>query len=125
MPQSLGWELCCSRSSQMGSKYYTTVDLLSGFWQTPMEESSKQYVAFTVGTLGFFQCECKPFGLCNVPATFQLLMTNLLGELNHSTCLVYLNDVVIYSSTQEEHQMVMSQPRMVPITLTEAQTLEV
>ena len=49
----------------------TTVDLLSGFWQTPMEESSKQYVAFTLGTLGFFQCECMPFGLCNTPATFQ------------------------------------------------------
>ena len=54
-----------------GSKYYTTVDLLSGFWQTPMEESSKQYTDFTVGTLGFFQCECMPFGLCNAPATFQ------------------------------------------------------
>ena len=40
-----------------GSKYYTTIDLLSGFWQTPVEESSKQYTAFTVGTLGFFQCE--------------------------------------------------------------------
>ena len=50
-----------------GSKYYTTVDLLSGFWQTPIEESSKQYTAFTVGTLGFFQCEHMPFGLCNVP----------------------------------------------------------
>ena len=36
-----------------GNKYYTTVDLLSGFWQTPMKESSKQYMAFTVGTLGF------------------------------------------------------------------------
>ena len=37
-----------------GSKYYTTVDLLSRFWQTPMEKSSTQYTAFTVGTLGFF-----------------------------------------------------------------------
>ena len=52
------------------SKYYTTVDLLSGFWQTPMEESSKQYTTFTVGMLGFFQCECMPFGLSNTPATF-------------------------------------------------------
>ena len=86
-----------------GSKYYTTVDLLSRFWQTPMEESSKQYTAFTVGTLGFFQCERMPFGLCNVPATFQHLMTNCLGELNYSTCLVYLDDVAIYLSTQEEH----------------------
>ena len=86
-----------------GSKYYMTVDLLSGFWQTPMEESSKQYTAFTVGTLGFFQCECMPFGLCNIPATFQQLMTNCLWELNYSTCLVYLDDIVIYLNTQEEH----------------------
>ena len=54
-----------------GSKYYNTVDLLSGFWKTPMEESSKQYTTFTVGTLGFFQCEYMPFGLCNAPAIFQ------------------------------------------------------
>ena len=86
-----------------GSKYYTTVNLLSGFWQTPMEESSKQYTTFTLGMLGFFQCECMPFGLCNAPATFQHLMTNCLGELNYSACLVYLDDVVIYLSTQEEH----------------------
>ena len=86
-----------------GSKYYTTVDLLSGFWQMPMEESLKQYTVFTVGMLGFFQCECMPFRLCNTLATFHCLMTNCLGELNYSTCLVYFNDVVIYSGTQEEH----------------------
>ena len=80
-----------------------TVDLLSEFWQTPMEESSKQYTAFNLGTLEFFQCEHMPFGLCNTPATFQRFMTNCLGELNYSTCLVYLNDVVIYFSIQEEH----------------------
>ena len=68
-----------------------------------MEVSSKQYTASTVGTLKFFQCKHMPFGLCNTPATFQWLMMNCLGELNYSTCLVYLNDVVIYSSTQEEH----------------------
>ena len=68
-----------------------------------MEESSKEYIAFPVGTLGFFQCERMSFGLCNAPATFQQLMMNCLGELNYLTCLVYLDDVVIYSSTQEEH----------------------
>ena len=86
-----------------GSKYYTTVDLLSGFWQTPMEESLKQYNTFTLGTLGFFQCECMPFRLCNTLATFQHLMTNCLGEPNYSTCLVYLDNVIIFLSTQEEH----------------------
>ena len=68
-----------------------------------MEESSKQYTAFTVGTLGFFQCEHMPFGLCNALATFQQLMTNCLRELNYSTCLVYLDDIIIYWSMQEEH----------------------
>ena len=86
-----------------GSKYYTTVDLLSGFWQTPMVEGSKQYTAFTVGTQGFYECEHMPFGLCNAPETFWRLMQNCLEELNYTTCLVYLDDVVIYSSTQEEH----------------------
>ena len=85
-----------------GSKYYMTVDLLLGFWQTPMEESLKQYTAFTVGKLGFFQCKRMPFRLCNAPTTFQRLMTNCLGELNYLMCLVYIDDVVIYSSTQEE-----------------------
>ena len=79
-----------------GSKYYKTIALLSRFWQTPMAEGSKQYTAFTVGTLGFYK-------LCNAPAIFQWLMQNCLRELNYTTCLVYLDDVVIYSSTQEEH----------------------
>ena len=68
-----------------------------------MEESLKQYTTFTLGMLGSFQCEGMPFGLFSAPAMFQCLMTNCLEELNYSTCLVYLDDVVIYSSTQEEH----------------------
>ena len=68
-----------------------------------MEESSKQYTAFTAGTLWFFQCECMPFGLHNAPTTFQWLMTNCLGELNYSTCLVHLDDIIIYSCMQEEY----------------------
>ena len=87
----------------LGSKYYMTVDLLSRFWQTPMVEGSKQYTAFTMGTLGFYECEHMPFGLCNAPETFQQLMQNCLRELNYTTCLVYLDDIVIYSNTQEEH----------------------
>ena len=86
-----------------GSKYYMTVDLVSGFWQTPMVEESKQYTAFTVDMLGFYECKHMLFGCCNAPATFQQLMQNCLRELNYTTCLVYLDDVVIYSSTQEEH----------------------
>ena len=70
-----------------------TVDLLLGFWQTPMAEESKQYTAFTIGMLEFYECKCMSFGLCNAPVTFQHLMQNCLGELNYD-----MDD-----STQEEH----------------------
>ena len=81
-----------------GSRYYTTMDLLSGFWQTPMVEDFKKYTTFTLGMLDFFQCECMLFSLCNVPMMFQQLMQSCLGELNFVTCLVYLDDVVIFSA---------------------------
>ena len=61
------------------------------------------YHAFTVGNLGFFKCDCIPFGLCNVAATFQRLMKNCLGELNLTYCLIYLDDIVVFSHTTEEH----------------------
>ena len=53
------------------SGHFSCLDLMSGFWQIKMDESSKQYTAFTVGNLGFFECAHMPFGVCNVPATFQ------------------------------------------------------
>ena len=68
-----------------------------------MDEASKQYTAFTVGLLGFFKCECMPFGLCNVPATFQRLMQNCLSELNLTYCLIYLDDVITFSMDEDDH----------------------
>ena len=68
-----------------------------------MEEASKQYTAFMVGNLGFFKCDCMPFGLCNAPATFQRLMQNCLGKLNLIYCLIYLDDLIMFLQTAEEH----------------------
>ena len=68
-----------------------------------MEEASKQYTAFTVGNLGVFECDCMPFGLCNVPATFQRLMQNCLSKLNLIYCLIYLDYIIIFSQMAEEH----------------------
>ena len=48
-----------------GSRIFSSFDFKSGFWQVEMDEASKQYTAFTVGSLGFFECERMPFGLCN------------------------------------------------------------
>ena len=86
-----------------GAAHFSSADLTSGFWQIGMEESSIPYTAFTVGNLGFFECLRMPFGLCNAPATFQRLMQRALGELEMTMCMVYLDDVVIFSSTPEEH----------------------
>ena len=61
------------------------------------------YTTFTFGNLGFFKCDHMPFGLCNAPATFQRLMQNYLGELNLICCLIYLDDIVIFLQTPEEH----------------------
>ena len=68
--------------SLVGAGHFSCLNLKSGFWQIKMDELSKQYTAFTVGNLGFFKCDCMPFGLCNTPAMFQRLMQNCLGELN-------------------------------------------
>ena len=68
-----------------------------------MDEESKKYTAFSVGNLGFFECERMPFGLCNAPATFQRAMQNTLGELNLTYALIYLDDVIVFSRTEMEH----------------------
>ena len=75
----------------------------SGFWQVPMSPESKQYTTFTLGSMGLYECESMPFGLCNAPPTFQRLMQNCLGELNLTYCLIYLDDVIVFSHTEEEH----------------------
>ena len=74
--------------SLIGAGHFLCLDLKLGFWQIKMEEASKQYAAFKVGNLGFFKCNCMPFGLCNVPATFQRLMLNCLCEFNLIYCLI-------------------------------------
>ena len=86
----------------VGAGHFSCLDLKSGFWQIKMDELLKQYIAFTVGNLGFFKHDRMPFGLCNAQATFQWLMQNCLGELNLIYCLIYLDDIVILQ-TAEEH----------------------
>ena len=95
--------ICETLESLAGAAHYSTFDLNSGFWQVPMDEESKQYTAFTLGSMGLYECESMPFGLCNAPPTFQRLMQNCLGELNLTYCLIYLDDVIVFYETPEEH----------------------
>ena len=53
--------------------------------------------------MGLYERESMPFGLCNAAPTFQRLMLNCLGELNLTYCLIYLDDIIIFSRTEEEH----------------------
>ena len=86
-----------------GSKYISKLDFRSGYWQVEPEEKDKPKTAFQVGSLGFYEFNRMPFGLCSAPATFQRLMERCMGDLHLRLCLIHLDDISIYSSTFEEH----------------------
>ena len=86
-----------------GAKWFSTLDLKSGYWQVELEEEAKPQTAFTMDPLGFWECERMPFGFTNAPATFQRLMESCLDELNLSWCIIYLDDIIVFSQTPEEH----------------------
>ena len=68
-----------------------------------MMEASKPLTAFTVGPLGFCKCVWMPFGQTNAPAIFQHLMETCLGEMHLKWCIIYLDDIIVFSKTPEEH----------------------
>ena len=89
--------------SLVGAGYFSCLDLKAGFWQIAIDEALKKYTAFTMGNIGFFEHKCMPFGLCNAPVIFQRLMQNCLEELNLTYCLIYLDDMIVFSKMEEEH----------------------
>jgi hypothetical protein len=88
--------------SLSGAKYFSVVDMKSGYHQVDVEEEHKTRTAFTVGSLGFYEYNRMPFGLVNAPATYQRLMEECLGDYNLKICLIYLDDLIIFGSTYEE-----------------------
>ena len=85
-----------------GSRWFTALDLLSGYWQVEVEEADRAKTAFcTPG--GLFQFRVMPFGLCNAPACFQRLMDLVLSGMQWSQCLVYLDDIIVLGSSFESH----------------------
>jgi len=86
-----------------GAKCYTTMDMKSGYHQVEMEESHKERTAFTVGSIGFFEYNKMPFGLTNSPATYQRLLEECLRSLNMTICLIYLDDLIIFSDSFDQH----------------------
>lgn len=83
-------------------RFFSTLDLISGYWQVKMAVKDREKTAFITHE-GLFEFNVMPFGLCNAPATFQRMMDMVLAGLKWKSCLVYLDDIVIFSSTFEEH----------------------
>ena len=86
-----------------GNRYFSVVDMKSGYFQTDIYEPHKERTAFTVGPLGFFEYNRMPFGLSNAPATYQRLMQDCLGDLHLKICCIFIDDIIIFSRTYEEH----------------------
>ena len=84
------------------SRYFTTLDLDSGFWQVPMEHCSQEKTAFITHS-GLYQFRVMPFRLVNAPSTFQRLMESVLAGLSGETCIVYIDDIIVPGATFQEH----------------------
>lgn len=92
-----------SFSALSGSQWFSVMDLKSGYYQIEMEESDKQKTAF-VCPLGFWEWNRMPQGITNAPSTFQRLMEKCMGDMHLREVLVFLDDLIVFSKSLEEHE---------------------
>jgi hypothetical protein len=85
-----------------GSKYFSKLDMTDGFWQILLDEESKEYTGFAT-TSKFWQWKVLPMGAMNSPSAFQRAMDQVLGELKWKSVMCYVDDLIIFSKTIEEH----------------------
>ena len=84
-----------------GAKWFSTLDLASGYWQVELDEEAKKKSAFVVRG-GLYSWKVMPFGLCNAPSTFERLMEQVLAGLHWEVLLVYLDDVIVFAKTIDD-----------------------
>jgi hypothetical protein len=77
-----------------GAKWFSTLDLKSGYWQVDVHPDDKEKTAFSTGE-GLWQFTVMPFALCNAPATYERLMETVLQGLTYNSCLMYLDDMIV------------------------------
>lgn len=82
--------------------WFSTLDLASGYWQVEVDPKDRYKTAF-ITRQGLFEFNVLSFGLCNSPSTFQRLMDLVLADLQWTTCLVYLDDIIVFGRTFQEH----------------------
>ena len=85
-----------------GNVWFSTVDLSSGYYQVGMDPSDASKTAFATSK-GLFEFKRMPMGLSNACATFERLMEYVLAGMQWEICIVYLDDIIIFSRTFEEH----------------------
>ena len=90
------------------AKYFSTLDLASGYWQVPVHPDDRQKTAFTT-PMGLFEFDRMPMGLCNAPATFQRLMESCLGDKNFESLLIYLDDLIVFAPDFSTHLLYLEQ----------------
>ncbi|CAC5405888.1 unnamed protein product [Mytilus coruscus] len=81
---------------------YSVCDMRQGFWQLELDEQSKEKTAFMTHR-GQYEFNRLPYGLANSPATFNMIMNEVIRDLNWKSALVYVDDILIYSKNFEEH----------------------
>ena len=89
-----------SLNSLSGQSWFSTLDLASGYWQVRLSEDAKPKTAFATHS-GLFQFTVMPFGLCNAPATFERLMSQVMRGLHWKRCLVYIDDILVFGNDFE------------------------
>lgn len=85
-----------------GSEYFSTIDLSQGYYQIPVADEDVEKTAFST-RMGHYEFLRMPFGLCSAPATFQQMMHKVLSNHNWEKCLIYIDDVLIFGRSAEEH----------------------
>ncbi|CAC5392821.1 Retrovirus-related Pol polyprotein from transposon 297,Retrovirus-related Pol polyprotein from transposon 17.6,Transposon Ty3-I Gag-Pol polyprotein,Transposon Ty3-G Gag-Pol polyprotein,Retrovirus-related Pol polyprotein from transposon 412 [Mytilus coruscus] len=86
-----------------GSKWFSTLDMRSGYWQCGLDEKDREKTAFAIPGSGLWQFKVLCFGLCGAPATFERLVEKIFSGLTWRICLVYLDDIIVFSKTFDEH----------------------
>ena len=84
------------------SSWFSTLDFSNGYWQVEVAECDREKTAYSTGR-GLYQWGYMPMGLTNSPATFQRMMELVLRGLPCQICMVFLDDILIYSNTFEAH----------------------
>jgi len=89
------------------STIFSTLDLTSGFWQMQLDEKSQPLMAFTIPRKGQYNWIMSPMGLLGCPASFQRLMEGVMRNI--SNIIVYIDDLLVHTTTHEDHLKVLEQ----------------